>query len=168
MPRIHSTILVALLAPALATAQTFDFAKQIKPIFESRCYACHGPQKQKNGLRLDRKSEALAGGDSGPAITPGKAAESLLLKRITSRNKDERMPPEGAPLTTEQIQSLRLWIEQGANWPADSANSADRRDWWSFQPIVRSPVPTIRDAQSAARNPIDAFILAKLREKGLP
>ena len=168
MPRIHSTILVALLAPALATAQTFDFAKQIKPIFESRCYACHGPQKQKNGLRVDRKSEALAGGDSGPAITPGKAAESLLLKRITSRNKDERMPPEGAPLTTEQIQSLRLWIEQGANWPADSANSADRRDWWSFQPIVRSPVPTIRDAQSAARNPIDAFILAKLREKGLP
>ena len=150
---------------ATASAQTVDFATQIRPILEVRCYACHGPEKQKNGLRLDRQKDALAGGDSGPVIVPGKSGDSELLRRIASRDKSERMPPTGEPLAAAQVQALRLWIEQGAKWPADGTKTADRRDWWSFKPIVQPPLPPL--PLPASRSPIDAFIQAKLREKGL-
>jgi mono/diheme cytochrome c family protein len=166
MPRLVPAIFIALLIPAIAASQTVDFAKQIQPIFASRCYACHGPDKQKNGLRLDRAKDALTGGDSGAAIVPGNPAEGELLRRVTSRDKSERMPPvdKGEPLTPDQIQALRLWIEQGAKWP-DDGKVADRRDWWSFKPIVRPRIPA--GTSPAARNAIDAFVQAKLREKGL-
>src|SRR5437870_11141741 len=94
-----------------------DFVKDVRPILESRCYSCHGPQKQKNGLRLDIRSMALAGGDNGKAIVPGKSGDSPLIQRVTSAEKTERMPPSGDPLTPFQIALLKSWIDGGAIWP---------------------------------------------------
>src|SRR5687767_16038157 len=94
---VHFTVFsvpLALCAPALAGAPP-DFDKDIKPILERHCFECHGPEKQKGGLRLDVKPAALRGGDSGePAVVPGNSVKSHLLKLVTSRDPDEFMPPK--------------------------------------------------------------------------
>ena len=74
-------------------------------------------------------------------------------------------PPKAERLTAEQLATLKAWIDQGAKWPDDGSASA--ADWWSFKPVVRPPAPAIRDPRFAVRNPIDAFVLAKLRDRGL-
>ncbi|HJS06259.1 MAG TPA: PSD1 and planctomycete cytochrome C domain-containing protein [Pirellulales bacterium] len=149
-----------------------DFARDIQPIFAKHCYSCHGPESEESGFRLDARERALAGGDYGPAIVKGKSDKSPLAMRIAGLGDDERMPPEGGgkPLSTEQVALLRAWIDQGAFWP-DAANAATKRagsDHWSFQPIVRPAVPEVIN-QAWVRNPIDAFILARLdRERVSP
>jgi mono/diheme cytochrome c family protein len=147
-----------------------DYVKDVRPILQPRCYSCHGPDKQKSGLRLDVKHDALKGGDSGAAIVPNKTAESLLLQRVTSEDKATRMPPKGERLTPAEVDTLRTWITSGAAWPdgVDVAKTSDRREWWSFKPVTRPTLPKLTDADAKwARNPIDAFIVAKQREKGL-
>src|SRR5262245_33396530 len=112
-----ATIWVAPDAPA-ATANSVDFQRDIQPIFASRCLECHGEQKQKSGIRLDRKSGAFNAADSGkPAVVPGNVAESSLIQRITSTNPDEVMPPKGDRLSSQQVELLKRWVEQGAPWP---------------------------------------------------
>src|SRR5690242_12754377 len=95
---------------------TADFARDIRPILARNCYECHGPEKRKGGLRLDRKAEAFAGGDSGAAIEPGKADDSELIARVTSDDPDEAMPPKGRRLSPRQVGLLRTWIDRGAPW----------------------------------------------------
>jgi mono/diheme cytochrome c family protein len=152
--------------------QKIDFARDIQPIFAKHCYSCHGPESEESGFRLDARERALAGGDYGPAIVKGKSDKSPLAMRIAGLGDDERMPPDGGgkPLSTEQVALLRAWIDQGAFWP-DAANAATKRagsDHWSFQPIVRPAVPEVIN-QAWVRNPIDAFILARLdRERVSP
>src|SRR5437764_12250819 len=95
--------LVCLLFCAAASAQEkVDFARDVQPIFKSACYQCHGPEKQKGKLRLDAKTTALHGGKSGKSIVPGHVEQSEILKRITSKDDDERMPQDREPLTAEQ------------------------------------------------------------------
>ncbi|HEX8910875.1 MAG TPA: DUF1553 domain-containing protein, partial [Humisphaera sp.] len=133
-----------------------------------RCYECHGPQKQKADLRLDAKAAALKGGEGGPAIVPGKSADSPLAKRIASHDPDAVMPPKGDRLTPEQVALIRAWIDQGAKWPDEASAKVDPRYHWSFKPIAKPPVPPLAgDDAKWARTPVDAFVLAKLREKGL-
>ena len=147
-----------------------DFVKDVQPIFAASCVGCHGPDKQKSGMRLDAKQIALTGGDLGPAILPGKSADSPLIHYVAGLHPEVKMPAEGDPLTAEQIGILRAWIDQGADWP-DSATVKveDKLDWWSLKPIAEPEVPTFDDPAEAAwvRNPVDAFVLAKLKEKGL-
>jgi len=89
-----------------------DFSRDIQPIFIKRCYECHGPDKQKNDLRLDHKEDAFRGGKSRkPIFAPGKSAESHLIERVTAKDPDEIMPNKGEPLTAEQIALLRAWID---------------------------------------------------------
>src|SRR5262245_42117521 len=87
-----------------------DFARDVQPIFAAHCYACHGDDKQESGLRLDRKENALKGGESGAAIIAMRSAESLLMKRIASDDRDVWMPPKGERLTAEQVAVIRAWI----------------------------------------------------------
>ncbi|MFN0169247.1 MAG: PSD1 and planctomycete cytochrome C domain-containing protein [Bryobacteraceae bacterium] len=161
---------LSVVLPCLA-AQTVDYQRDIQPILASRCYACHGETVKKHGLRLDRKANALAGGESGaPAVVPGNPDASLMVKYISGQDKDTVMPPAGPRLTAEQITKIRTWIEQGANWPEAGAEAGDSRDargrrHWAFQPRKRVTPPAVKDA-SWVRNPIDAFILAKLESKG--
>ena len=153
----------------LPATRAVDFSKDVQPIFERSCIKCHGADKQKGGYRLDVKSDALTGGDEfAPNIRPGKSAESPLILFVAGLDPDMKMPAKGDPLTREEIGVLRAWIDQGAIWP-DSASVAkkDPLDWWSLKPLVRPAVPEVRSQQSAVSHPVDAFIRAKLFEKGL-
>src|SRR5437764_164623 len=157
--------------PASLRAAPVDFARDIRPILEARCFSCHGPKKQRGDLRLDRKAVALKGGESGPVIVPGKSADSLLLRRAGSSDPDQRMPPTGERLTADQLRLLRAWIDQGAPWPSD-AESDPRKTHWAFQPVRRPRGPSLSELQIAnckmqIANSIDAFIAVKLAEKGL-
>jgi len=144
-----------------------DFQKEIQPIFEHNCYACHGPANQMSSLRLDRKDAAFAGGSLGKDILPGKALESPLYQRVAGLNKLERMPMGGKPLTAAEIKLLRDWISQGAPWP-DSANAsqAETKKHWAFIAPQRPLVPQALHSQWA-QNPVDAFVLARLEKESL-
>jgi mono/diheme cytochrome c family protein len=122
---LTAALAVGLLTSLLPAADKVDFAQQIRPIFKERCYGCHGPQKQESGLRLDKRQEALAGGDSGAAIVPGDPATGLLLKYVQSEDAEQVMPPKGDRLTEEQIKLLKQWIEDGAEWPEDAEPAKD-------------------------------------------
>lgn len=100
-----------------AEGDRVDFVAQIQPLLEQRCLGCHGAEKQRGDLRLDRRETALKGGESGVVFEPGKS-EGELLRRISSDDEDERMPPD-APLDQHEIDLLRRWIAGGAEWPAD-------------------------------------------------
>lgn len=172
MSRSAFIVLVATV-PAIAAElpppaqRKVDFDNDIRPLLVKHCHSCHGPEKQKGGLRLDRKTDALKGGDDGAVITAGKSAESDLILRVAGADEDRVMPPKGQRLSAEQVGLLRAWIDRGADWPG-GAESNDPRDWWSWKPLVRPVVPTVSAADEArVRNPIDRYVLAKLREKGL-
>ncbi len=137
-----------------------DFVRDVKPILAKHCLSCHGPDKQKSGLRLDRRADAIAGGDSGKVIVPGKPADSHLIKLITSDDADVRMPPKKLPLSAAEVATLRAWVEQGAKWPDDGIAVANPANWWSFKPLKKPAVP-------AGANPIDHFVRAKLSDSGL-
>ena len=136
------------------------FAGAIEPILRRRCYSCHGPDKQESGLRLDRRAAVLRGGETGPALLPGKAAKSQLLLRVRSTASDERMPPTGARLTDAEIAALTAWIDQGAAW----AEGETASQHWAFQPI-RTPRPRDLPDSGWAQGPIDRFILRRLQQE---
>ena len=152
-----------------ATQTKVDFTREIQPIFSKNCYDCHGPEKQKGGLRLDQKSSALKGGDSGALMVPGKSSDSLLIAAVEGTKSDlAQMPKKRDPLTSEQIDLLRNWIDQGANWP-DTAGVASAKDWhkhWAFKAPVRPKLPEVKDRRWL-RNPIDSFVLARLEHDQL-
>ncbi|MSU49759.1 MAG: DUF1549 domain-containing protein, partial [Opitutus sp.] len=144
-----------------------DFARDIKPILADRCYSCHGPDKQKSGLRLDRRTTALQGGDSGPVIVPKDSAKSLLYAHISGAEPDVPMPPEseGKPLSAAQVALFKSWIEEGAVWP-DDVDGAEvaRSKHWAFQAPRRSDPPATTN-HAWPRNTIDRFVLARLESE---
>jgi mono/diheme cytochrome c family protein len=145
--------------PKPVAQASVDFDRDVKPIFAKHCISCHGPEKQKHGLRLDRKADALKGGDSGLAVVPGKSVDSLLFQLVSGQDKDRQMPPK-LGLSAAEISTLKAWIDQGAKWPDDGSTAVNPTDWWSLKPLAKPSVPTVP-------NSIDQFILAKLRDKGL-
>lgn len=102
-----------------AAKREVDFNKDVQPLFKDHCYKCHGSSRQEAGLRLDRRDDALNGGDGGPIFVVGKSEESKLIKYVAAVDPDVVMPPEGDKLSDEQIGLLRAWIDQGAKWPKD-------------------------------------------------
>ena len=153
---------------ALPAHAAVDFVRDIQPLFAKHCYSCHGPEKQKSGLRLDIKAAAFVGGDAGKAIVPGKSAESPLVKFISGVDKENVMPPKGERLNTGQIALIKEWIDAGAAWPdSASASSANKSSHWSFQPIQRPIVPQIKNSKAIIRNPIDAFVITRLEKEKL-
>ncbi len=156
-----------------SAATPIGFEHDIRPIFMARCFSCHGEEAQEGELRLDRRASAFRADGDGPIVIPGKSADSLLYKRLTSSDKDERMPKDGKPLTPEQIALFRTWIDQGAPWPRDDALAAAALDFWSLKPLVKRAMPggdksgASPDATHPAVNPIDAFIGASLAERRL-
>ena len=163
----YGLLVASLLCANIAHAEDpVDYAKQIKPILQARCYACHGVLKQASGLRLDTAQLAIKGGDNGHAIKPGDIADSPLIEKITATEDSERMPPEGEPLKPEEIAIFKTWIAQGAKGPADEKPERDPRDHWSFKTPVRPAVPAVTDA-AWVKNPIDAFIAAEHQKRGL-
>jgi hypothetical protein len=148
-----------------------DFARDIQPILAARCINCHGPKKQSSGLRLDSGDMVIQGGNSGPILNKGKSADSLLIHVVAGLEEERMMPPKGQKLTPEEIGKLRAWIDQGARIPEKAKAEVarvEKANHWAFQPIRRTEPPTVRNA-TLIRNPIDAFLQARLeREKLSP
>jgi len=150
------------------------FETHVRPLLVEHCQGCHGPEKQKGGLRLDSRAGILAGGDSGPAIVPGDLGESLLVEAI--RYEGLEMPPAGK-LPEAKVAALTRWIERGAPWPGaagepvvqvrpSAAITAEDRGYWAFQPIARPEVPRLKRFAQPAQA-IDALVLARLEAAGL-
>lgn len=168
------TGLFAFTAESILAAGAVDFEKDIRPLLQQRCVACHGPDKQKAGLRLDARAFALQGGSGGPVLLPaaGEKQGSLWL-RLISTDDDERMPPpsEGPALSPAELEKMRLWLEAGAPWPEtaeDRAALVDKRfSHWAFQPMSQPPVPEVVRAGRAVAHPVDAFLLDRLTRENL-
>ena len=157
------------------------FEAKIRPLLAERCYECHGEKKQKGGLRLDSKSGWQKGGESGPALVPGKPEVSLLIKAVSYVEKDLQMPPKNQ-LTTAEVTALQEWIKQGAFDPRVTAVAAvgvakpqadewattfqKRLDWWSLQPLRHAKPPRVKDS-AWSREPVDRFLRAALNAAGL-
>jgi mono/diheme cytochrome c family protein len=152
------------------------FESRIRPVLAENCFSCHGDAKQSAGLRLDTAA-FLASGGSG-IVVPGKPSESKLIRAVEQTGAI-KMPPSGK-LKPNEIADLAEWVRRGAPWPAAKPQSSapdahsapfvikpDQRAFWSFRPVKRPAIPKIRNPQSAIRNPIDSFVLAGLRKKGL-
>lgn len=155
--------LAATAAPLAAAAEpaAVDPARDALPILRRACVECHGPQKQKGGLRLDSRAAALRGGDGGPAVAPGKPGESELLRRVAlGKGDDGVMPARGEPLTKAQVEALRAWVAAGAPWPETATPH------WAYVKPTRPAPPAVK-AATWVRNPIDRFVLARLEKEGL-
>jgi len=147
------------------------FESHIRPALIEHCYECHSKGKKiRGGLVLDSKAGLIKGGDSGPVIMPGKPDESLFMKALHHQG-DLKMPPKGK-LNSNTINAFKEWIAKGAVDPRDSAKetvNATTIDWgksklfWSFQPVKKTPVPSIKGSS----NPIDSFVQKQLNLKGL-
>jgi len=160
-------VVVLLAIAATDAAAEVDFARDVQPILAGRCLKCHGADVAEAGLRLTDRAAATAALESGSrAILPGRPEDSNLLRRVTAADADERMPPEGPPLSADQVEVLRRWITEGADWPRH----------WAYRPLTRPPVPVEkldRGHRSRVipahdpddgwpRTPIDSFVLRKL------
>ncbi len=162
---------LAVCASALGAGDGADrdfFEAKVRPVLIEHCYPCHSTAaaKSKGGLRLDDRDAARAGGDSGPAVVPGRPDESLLIRAIEREADVEPMPPKGR-LPEAVIADLRRWIDRGAVDPRDPSRLATA-DRWSLRPIERPTAPDLDEqGKRWARGPIDAFLLDRLRRDGL-
>ncbi len=157
-------------------AQASFFEKEVRPVLADNCFKCHGEAKQKGGLRLDSRAAMVEGGETGPALVPGKAAESLLVEAVNYEGLE--MPP-GGKLGDAQRDVLERWIAMGAPWPSTDRGAAapsasaqkpkisdEDRAFWSFQPVRPPAVPDVADG-GWSKGPIDRFLFARMAAEGL-
>lgn len=137
-----------------------DFAKDVQPILQRSCLACHGAKAQMGKLRLDSKAATFR------TLSKGHPAESTLYQRVAGIGDQARMPMGGKPLPPEEVAILKRWIAEGAEWPDSLSIDASQKKHWAYVPPVRSALPAVSN-ESWARTPIDRFILAKLDKEGL-
>ena len=147
---------------------------RIRPVLAKNCYTCHTTAKL-GGLQLTSRENILKGGNSGPAILPGKPEESLLIQAVSQINERLKMPPQGK-LKEEEIEDLKIWVRAGAVWSESKAIAApsvngyvitpEQRAFWSFQPVRKPAVPAVKE-KAWVRSPVDAFILARLERENL-
>jgi hypothetical protein len=174
---LFASVLIALSASAAETtggptaAQLEFFEKEVRPVLADHCYKCHGEKKQKSGLRLDSRAFVLKGGEVGPVVVPGKPEASRLILSVNHvKAKDVyAMPGEDEKLPPKAIAALTEWVRQGLPWPAETSPVAhDPSKHWAFQTVKAPPVPEAAPADAAKiRQPLDRFVLAKLKASGL-
>ncbi len=161
-----TVLLFSALLSVSGAAQTVDFSRDVQPILAASCYSCHGAKAQMGGLRLDAKATAFRG-VSGATIVPGKAAQSSLYQRVAGIGDQARMPMGGKPLDAARIDILKRWIEEGAHWPDGvGAAAATIQKHWAFESPAKPPSPAVSN-RGWVRNPVDAFVLAKLDQEKL-
>jgi len=167
--RFFVVLLIFLLLPALVLRayaeipdeEAVDFNLEIRPILSAACFTCHGPDEDKReaDLRLDTHQQIFAEASSGtPIIVPGSAEKSELYQRLVDTDEEQRMPPvhERKQLTPTQIERIKAWIEQGANW----------NEHWAFVPPERPELPKVEEPHWP-RGAIDRFVLARLEKENL-
>ncbi len=154
----RTVILVGVAAAAAFTLQAQSIESAARRVIEANCASCHSAATRMGGLELQSREGLLKGGGRGAAVVPGKSGDSLLLQAVM-RTGALQMPPGKAALAAADVDALRRWIDEGAPWTATASQSRGS-DWWSFRKLSPAIPP-------GPGNPIDAFILAKLREKSL-
>ncbi|HEY1080966.1 MAG TPA: DUF1549 domain-containing protein, partial [Prosthecobacter sp.] len=169
--RYTAPLLLATLVPwAAGAAEPVTFEKHIRPILKAQCFHCHGEEgEMKGGLDVRLARYILKGGDEGPAVVPGKTADSHLLTMV--RNGD--MPKGKAKLKDSEIALIESWIAQGAKTARpepeklgpEHAFTDEERAWWALQPIRRPAVPVVKAVR--VTNPVDAFVAEKMAAKKL-
>jgi hypothetical protein len=143
-----------------------DYLREVKPLLTEHCYKCHGASQQKGDLRLDTAAFAQKGGENGVGFKPGQSSTSLLMQAVRGTHDTiSQMPYKKPPLSEAQMTLLAKWIDEGASAPADEKPETAKH--WAFVPPTRLPVPQIQNLKSQIRNPIDAFILARLEKEKL-
>jgi hypothetical protein len=165
---LASALIVFSVMPAIPLAEdgAGDFRERVAPILVSRCLRCHEGSAPKGDVDLTRASGVIEGRGEGWLVVPRKPDESRLLEVVSGAKAT--MPKTGGRLTPAQVAALRAWIAAGAEWPDDLVLKSNPRDWWSFRPLARPAVPDLDAADRArARTPVDAFVLAGLRARGL-
>lgn len=168
-PMNSAWLLITTLAIAVTRLPADDresrFESTIRPLLAKHCIGCHGPDKQKVGLRLDDKAGWAKGGDSGPAILPGKPAESLLVKAVRREASVSAMPPNRS-LSPAEVRDLEAWVAAGAFDPREGSERlggmslGEAKSWWAFQPLAKSSPP-------GPGHPIDAFLQTRLAKAGM-
>jgi hypothetical protein len=151
--------------PVSQAVSRIEFSRDVLPILQKRCFACHEGADPESGIRLDQHAE-LTGTESGhPLVRPRDSANSILVARLTAADPDSRMPPDGPPLSQNEIGVLKRWIDDGLEWDFEllPAGSADH---WAFQPITRPSIPKVRNT-AWVRTPVDAFIAHRQEEQGI-
>jgi hypothetical protein len=158
---------------ARLTAGDF-FEARVRPLLAENCYACHGPERQMAGLRLDSRAAMLKGGAHGPALAPGDPDKSALIRAVHYTGAI-KMPPQGK-LPASAIDVLTAWVKLGAPWletpaaaalpPGGFTVTAAQQSHWAFQPVRKPPLPAVKDT-AWPTSPIDRFILHPLEQKGL-
>jgi mono/diheme cytochrome c family protein len=157
-----------------AAGNTQFFVEQIRPVLQARCFTCHGGKLKQAGLNLGTQEGLLRGSDNGPVVIPGKADESLLIKKIRHQH-EPGMPYKAEKLADAVIANIVEWVNSGASYdrplemPVLSTDVGGRRqssDHWAFKTPMRPSIPNVKN-KGWVRNPIDAFIAAKHGEKGL-
>lgn len=155
--RLLACLIFGLVSVSAMGAEPIDFARQIQPIFAARCTECHGPDSEEGGFRIDRRDSVVGTAESGSVpISPGQVTKSEVIARIASEDEDQRMPPEGEPLTKQEIRLITEWISQGAKYNLH----------WAYRPL-RRPVAPVGASVAGADSPIDAFVFARLRAAGI-
>lgn len=150
-----------------ASEGSVDFVRDIEPIFAERCSSCHGANVQEGQLRLDARAASLKGGVSGSLFVAKKGRESLLYKRVAGMGDEDRMPLDDDPLSDEQIELIRRWIDEGAIWPAGvGVKLTPNAKHWAYVPPVRPAIPPV-SPPGWVQSPIDAFVFKRLEEEGL-
>lgn len=167
--RIPVTLIIAALAlrqGAAANEQDDFFEARIRPVLVGTCFRCHGDAKTGGELRVDGRDSLLKGGESGPAIVPGKPDESLLIRAIRREGDVVAMPPEkDKTLRADQIADFTAWIKAGAAWPAKTAKFETTKHW-AFEPVRDSALPAVRD-EAWGQTSVDRFIRAKQEAAGV-
>ncbi|MDE0892324.1 MAG: DUF1549 domain-containing protein, partial [Planctomycetota bacterium] len=154
------------------------FEAKVRPLFAEHCVTCHGEEKQKAELRLDRYGSILKGGESGAAISPGDTDASLLLLAVSYEDEFLQMPPRNQ-LAADELDTLHEWVRMGAPGPAtegagaiklEDFNLEERLKHWAYQPVKAPETPSVPRSLSGsswARQPLDSFIEHRLHEEGL-
>ena len=167
--------LLLALVPAAPPVDAAFFEAKVRPVLVTHCGKCHAGGKAKAGFLTDSRAALVGGGDSGPGVVPGDSDAGTLLSAVRYADPDRAMPPKGK-LPPEVIRDLETWVAAGAPWPDAGASAAApkaafdlagrKAAHWAWQPLSPTPAPAVRD-QNWRRDPVDAFILAKLEAKGL-
>ena len=177
LPVIFAVVLLTFpgLTSATAAEPAEFFEMRVRPVLANHCFACHTTARL-GGLDMKSRESLLQGGDSGPAIVPGRPEQSLLIQAIQHTHERLKMPLGREKLKEEEIQDLIAWVRMGAIWPAAELDSdhrtrefiitRDQRAFWAFQPVRKSPLPKVKDTMWPEA-PIDFFILSGLDARGL-
>jgi len=163
MNLLKSVFALSLVLILTAPMDAVDFSHEIVPVLKRHCAKCHLGDKRKGGFSMNTREALLEGGENGKAVISGNAAKSFLLELVTTKDEDDRMPPDGEPLSAKEIESLRNWINEGLAW-----ETGFRFDKPAYEPPLRPRRPALPPIVAGRSHPIDRIVDKYLKDREIP